>query len=158
MVIMQKISNFISLAEACKSATATRFAISNVPSAEAIDNMRLLCFAVYDPLCVFYGKKIPITSMFRSAVLNKKIGGAFNSQHMTGEAMDIDCDILNDKSITNNVVFHYILSNLKFDQLIWEFGTDKNPDWIHVSYSPGKNRNQVLIAKKKDKKTVYIPF
>jgi hypothetical protein len=86
--------------------------------------------------------------------LNKAIKGAATSQHCSGEAMDIDMD---GTSITNAQIFNYIKDNLVFDQLIWEFGTDKNPDWVHVSYeSTGKQRKQILKAIKKNGKTSYI--
>jgi len=57
---------------------------------------------------------------------------------------------------TNAEMFNYIKDNLEYDQLIWEFGTDENPDWIHVSYvGPGKNRKRNLRASRDKKKTVY---
>jgi NADH dehydrogenase FAD-containing subunit len=85
--------------------------------------------------------------------LNKAIGGASSSQHCTGEAIDIDMD---GTEISNKQVFDFIKEHLEFDQLIWEFGTDANPDWVHVSYeSTGKQRKQVLKAVKQGKTTVY---
>ena len=62
-------------------------------------------------------------------------------------------------AITNAEIFNYIKNNLSFDQLIWEFGTDKNPDWVHVSYeSTGKQRKQILKAVKQGGKTSYVPY
>lgn len=94
--------------------------------------------------------------MFRSEALNTAIGGAKGSQHCanSGSALDIDAT----GSKTNADLFHYIKDNLTFDQLIWEFGDDKQPAWIHVSYKRGANRGQVLKAKKVSRKTKYIPF
>lgn len=156
---MQPISKYITLADASKSVTAKRLGISNHPDALAIENIRLLCKEIYDPLCDYFKTTIPVTSMFRSGVLNKKIGGSLFSQHMVGEAMDIDCDPLHNEKVSNEIVFFHIKNNLHFDQLIWEFGTNKRPDWIHVSYKLGRNRMQVLVASKdKNKKTVYSPF
>jgi len=156
---MQFISKYLSLSEATKSITAQRFGISNVPDSDAIQKMRLLCLTIYDPLCDYFGRPVPVSSFYRSRVLNTKIGGSKTSQHMTGEAMDLDCDVIQSKSISNEVVFFHILNNLKFDQLIWEFGTNKRPAWVHVSYSAGKNRGEILVASKdKNKKTVYSPF
>jgi hypothetical protein len=61
--------------------------------------------------------------------------------------------------ITNAQIFEFIKENLEFDQLIWEFGTKSNPDWVHVSYeSTGKQRKQILVASKVGGKTVYSPF
>ena len=72
---------------------------------------------------------------------------------MKGEAMDLDADVY--EGVTNAEIFHYIKDNLEFDQLIWEFGTDDNPAWVHVSLSKRTNRNQVLKAYKADGKTKY---
>jgi hypothetical protein len=60
--------------------------------------------------------------------------------------------------VTNKMLYDYIKDNLEFDQLIWEFGTDANPDWVHVSYSKVKNRKQKLKAIKSNGKTSYIPL
>ena len=69
-----------------------------------------------------------------------------------GEAVDIDTVSDNKK------LFDYIKDNLPFDQLIWEYGTDNAPDWVHVSYSEVRNRKQVLRATKSGGKTVYLPY
>ena len=53
-------------------------------------------------------------------------------------------------------MFNWIKANLNYDQMIWEFGTDVNPDWIHVSYvSEDVNRNRCLEAYKENGKTKY---
>jgi hypothetical protein len=58
--------------------------------------------------------------------------------------------------VTNKMVFDYIKDNLEFDQLIYEFGDSKNPDWVHVSYeSTGRQRKQVLRAVRANGKTTY---
>jgi hypothetical protein len=108
---------------------------------------------------------IRLSSGYRSEALNKAIGGAgkvvngkyvASSQHCKGEAIDIDMD---GTSITNKQVFDFIKDNLNFDQLIWEFGTSTNPDWVHVSYdSEGKQRKQILKAVKQGSSTSYVPY
>ena len=152
---MNKISDHITFHEATKSQTATRHGISNFPNEKQISAMECLAENVFEPLRAFMGNKpIAITSFFRSEKLNKKIGGSSRSQHCKGEAMDIDADVFG--GMTNSEIFHCIKDNLEFDQMIWEFGDDENPDWVHVSYcSDGKNRNRILKAKKEGKKTVY---
>lgn len=136
-----------------------------MPPPEHIENFKLLAERVFQPIRDHFGVPIRISSGYRSAALNKAIGGAGktvngvyvpSSQHCTGEAIDIDMD---GTSITNAAIFNFIKDNLEFDQLIWEFGTDTNPDWVHVSYeSTGKQRKQILKAKKSGSKTTYVPY
>ena len=108
---------------------------------------------VFQPVREHFDTPIYVSSFFRSEALNKAIKGSSSSTHMKGEAMDLDADVYG--KVTNAQIFHYIKDNLEFDQLIWEFGTDKNPDWVHVSLSKGTNRKQILVAKRVDGKTVY---
>ena len=144
------------LAEVTRSETAKRKGISNMPTPEHIENFKLLAEKVFQPIREHFGKPIHISSGYRSKALNSAIGGALSSQHCSGEAIDIDMD---GTDITNAQVFNYIKDNLEFDQLIWEFGTDTNPDWVHVSYeSTGKQRKQILRAVKKGGATSYKPY
>ena len=127
-----------------------------MPTPEHIENFKLLATKIFQPIREHFAKPIHISSGYRSAALNKAIGGAASSQHCTGEAIDIDMD---GTSITNAQIFNYIKDNLIWDQLIWEFGTKDNPDWVHVSYeSTGKQRKQILVATKSGGKTVYTPY
>lgn len=148
-----KLSQHLSLAEMVNSDFAKKKNILNNPSNIIISNMKLLAESVFEPIRQHFNAPIYISSGYRSFALNKALGGSYSSQHVKGEAMDIDMD---NTSITNAQIFNYIKSNVKFDQLIWEFGTDKNPDWVHVSYaSNGKQRNQILKAKRTSKGTKY---
>ena len=147
------ISDHISFKEFVKSNTAQRLGIENKPGAYEVKNARDLAFHVFEPLRKWVGGPIRINSFFRSPDLNKAIGGSKKSQHCYGQAMDLD-DTHGFK--TNAEMFNYIKDNLDYDQLIWEFGTDENPDWVHVSYvGPGKNRKRNLRASRDKKKTVY---
>lgn len=160
-----QLSKNLALAEVTRSETAKRKGISNMPTPEHIENFKLLAERVFQPIRDHFGVPIRISSGYRSAALNKAIGGAGKtvngvyipaSQHCTGEAIDIDMD---GTTVTNAQIFNFIKDNLEFDQLIWEFGTDTNPDWVHVSYeSTGKQRKQMLKAVKKGAATTYIPF
>ena len=151
-----RISKHISYKEATQSQTATRKGISNDPDAYQLQNMQLLAEKVFEAIREHFGVPIHISSGYRSKALNTAIGGSLTSQHCSGEAIDIDMD---GTSVTNAQIFNYIKDNLSFDQLIWEFGTDSNPNWVHVSYeSTGKQRKQILKAVKSAKGTAYLPY
>ena len=143
-----KISKHISYKEGTHSNTAVRRRMRNEPDETQLAAMKLLSKKVFEPLRVHFDQPIRVNSFFRSAALNKAIGGSRTSQHCSGEAIDIDAT----NGITNKQLFDYIQDNLEFDQLIWEFGTDKEPDWVHVSYTANRtNRKQVLKAVKDGK-------
>lgn len=151
-----RLSNNLSLSEMTKSITAIRLGIDNTPTETHLNNMKALANNVFQPIRDYFGKPITISSGYRSEKLNKAIGGSLTSQHSKGEAMDIDND---GTSISNTDIFNFIKTNLIFDQLIWEFGDNKKPDWVHVSYkSNGVNRKEVLRAKKINGKTIYEKF
>lgn len=148
-----KITEHITYNEACHSFTAKRLGISNIPSEYQMWNMVVLATEVFEPLRKWVGGPIKINSFFRSTDLNKAIGGSSKSQHCEGRAIDLD-DVYGHK--TNAEMFEYITKNLDYDQLIWEFGTDNNPDWVHVSYvDHDTNRKRNLRAVKKNGKTLY---
>ena len=148
------ISQHISEKEATKSITALRLGINNTPNGDALSNMKELAEKVFEPLRAWVGGAIKINSFYRSTALNEAIGGSSRSQHCQGKAMDID-DIYGHK--TNAEMFKFIKDELSFDQMIWEFGNEENPDWVHVSYvSEEKNRNRILKAVRDDGKTKYI--
>lgn len=151
-----KLSRNLRLAEMIRSESAKRLGISNQPTEEHIENMKRLAMMVFEPIRARFDTPIYISSGYRSERLNRAIKGAANSQHCTGEAVDIDMD--GSSIITNADVFHYIKDNLEFDQLIWEFGDKNNPDWVHVSYKDEGNRKQVLVAYRDDKQTKYRSF
>lgn len=153
---MNPISKYISYAEATKSDAAIRHGLANIPTDEQLEAMQHVATNVFDRVRNYFRVAIAITSFFRSPAVNKVIGGSTTSQHCYGEAMDIDGDVLG--SVKNSAIFHYIKDNLEFDQLIWEFGTIDEPDWVHVSLKKGINRRQVLRAYKSQGKTVYAPW
>jgi len=147
------ISKHISEKEGVYSTTATRRGIDNIPNSDELNNMRLLAEEVFEPLRAYVGGPIKINSFFRSAELNKTIGGSSKSQHCKGQAMDIDDTF---GRMTNAEMYYWIKEHLDFDQMIWEFGDDENPDWVHVSYVSGnENRNRCLRAIRKNGKTGY---
>ena len=150
---MERISEHITLREATKSNTALRLNINNIPNDYQTGNMVAIAINLFEPLRKWVGGPIRINSFFRSDKLNEAIGGSNRSQHCQGRAMDID-DNFGHK--TNAEMFEYIRKNLNYDQMIWEFGNDANPDWVHVSYvSKDQNRGRCLRAEKIDGKTQY---
>ena len=151
-----QISKHLSLAEVSRSETAKRKGINNTPSGEHLENFKKLAENIFEPIREHFGVPIHISSGYRSKELNASVGGSSSSQHCQGEAIDIDMD---GTTITNAEIFNYIKDNLNFDQMIWEFGNDTNPDWVHVSYeSTGKQRKQILKAIKANGKTSYVPY
>ena len=147
------ISKHISYKESVYSVTATRRGIDNTPDNKQLSNMELVAEKVFEPLREWVGGPIKINSFFRSPELNTAIGGSNKSQHCKGQAMDIDDTF---GVVANSEMYHWIKDNLDFDQMIWEFGDDDNPDWVHVSYvSEENNRNRCLKAERKNGKTVY---
>jgi len=154
-----KLSNSFSLSEMLKSNTANRRGIEEQykPSKEVIDNLTKLCKKVLQPIRDSLEMPVRVTSGYRCEELNKAIGGSSKSQHVKGEAADIELwiggqeknAILLDEII--NLVFR---QEIEFDQLIIEYPVNDVPKWIHISHSD-KNRNQILIAEKVKGKTVY---
>lgn len=150
---MQRISQHISYKEATFSQTAIRKDIDNMPSEEILERMRIVAENIFEPLRAHVGGPIKINSFYRSIMLNTAIGGSKSSQHTRGEAIDLD-DTLG--CMSNKDMFTFIKDELDFDQLIWEFGDDENPAWVHVSYvSPENNRRRILKAEKINGKTTY---
>lgn len=151
------LSKNLSLAEVTRSATAKRLGIVNEPTEQHLENLKAVAEDVFQPIREEFMCPIFVSSGYRSEALNDAIKGSSRSQHCSGQALDLDADVYG--VITNADVFHYILDNLDFDQLIWEYGTDENPDWVHVSYhKDGKNRLQVMKAVSVGGKTKYVPY
>ena len=149
----KKISKYISFAEATRSTTAQVLKIKNTPTQEHLENMMLVAEKVFEPLREYAGHPIGVNSFYRSPELNKAIRGSSKSSHMIGAAIDLKT--LGDK--TNKELFNFIVSELSFDQCIWEFGTNEDPAWVHVSYlNEQQNRNQVLKVNKRNPKIYHV--
>ena len=142
------LSAHVTLAEFENSPTATTHGINNKMNESQIASAKLLCEKVFEPLRLYLNTPIKINSGYRSGQLNKKIGGSTTSQHCKGEALDLHIGAKG---------FNFIKDKLDFDQLIWEFGNDENPQWVHVSFSK-RNRKQVLKAYKQNGKTKYSSY
>lgn len=154
-----QLSTHLSLQEFIVSDTAKRNGIDNTPTPEHLENAKILANKVFEPIRTGLGKPIYLSSGYRSKALNDATkGSSAKSQHCTGEAMDLDQDGRSN-GITNKQVFEFIKANIDFHQLIWEFGTDENPDWVHVSYcAKGVQKKQILKAVRVNGKPQYIPY
>lgn len=154
-----KLSKHLSVKEATYSATAIKHGINNEPNIGQLEVLKAMALKVFEPCRKFVGGPLKVTSGYRGPELNKRIGGSLSSDHTISDhetaALDLDCDVFGGK--TNAELFHYIKDKLDFKQLIWEFGDENNPNWVHVSYSinPKFNKREVLIAKRKGGRTVY---
>ena len=148
------ISQHISYKESVYSRTATRLDIDNNPDDRQVLNMETIADEVFEPLRMWVGGPIKINSFFRSPELNTAIGGSSKSQHCHGQAIDLDDTY---GRATNAEMYEFIKEHLDFDQIIWEFGDDDNPDWVHVSYvSAQDNRKRCLKAYKDKGKSKYM--
>ena len=140
-----KLANNFFLNEFTVSQVAERHGYKNEPNEKQIENLKLICVNVLQPLREIINAPIFINSGFRSFDVNAAVGGRFNSQHLEGKAADFVVPSMN-----LDDVFNIILQKLSFDQLIYEFGK-----WIHVSWNGESNRKDVMISRKVHGKTVY---
>ena len=151
-----KLTNNFYLKEFVISQVAERHGYMNEPNGKQIENLRLLCVNVLQPLRKIIKVSIFINSGFRSSDVNAAVGGRFNSQHLEGKAADF---IVPSMNLID--VFNIVLQKLSFDQLIYEFGNQPRLDgrveagWIHVSWNGELNRKDVMLSKKVYGKTVY---
>jgi zinc D-Ala-D-Ala carboxypeptidase len=154
---MEMLTKHVSIKEVSKSDTAIRLGIDNTPTGKHLENIKLLCEKVFEPVREWAKVPIKLSSVYRSEKLNKAVKGSSTSQHCAndGAAMDIDND---GSTVTNKMIFDYVKANIDFDQMIWEFGNESNPDWVHISYKAKGNRKQILKAVKQNGKTAYIPY
>jgi len=143
---MNKVSEHITYADAIRSDIAKKNGVNNYFTPDQLANMKVLAEKIYEPLYNHFNIPIFIVSFFRNKEVNRLLKGSSTSQHLAnnGAAIDLDADVYG--GITNSEIFHYIKDNLIYDQLIWEFGTDVEPSWVHVSYNENKNRGQIFIA------------
>lgn len=150
---MQLTANF-SLNEMIKSETALRHDLDNTPGETEIENLRVLCEQILQPIRDAYGRGVKVNSGFRHPNVNAAVGGSKTSDHCKGQAADIEIP-----GIPNADLAQYIADNFDFTQLILEFYTPGIPDsgWVHVSYDPNNLKKQVMTAMRENGKTVYKP-
>lgn len=159
---MEKISKHISYKEAVRSTTAIRYGIKNVPNEKALERMKLVAMHTFEPPRVHFGVRCNINSFFRSPVLNKKVGST-SPNHVWGESIDADRDkylneTWNGMKVTNKMWFEYIYWNCEFRELIWEYGNEEDPEWIHTTYREGGNTKTCKIAESGKGYRVFDPI
>lgn len=152
-----KISENFNLSEFTNSKTADKKKIDNTPGPSVRANIYTLVNEILQPIRSEFGKSIKVNSGFRSKDLNKVVGGSATSQHLTGSAADITTYDSNDD------LFRLILQmiddgDIVVGQLIWEFGNENYPSWIHISLPNAGKVNNILRAKKLSKGTLYLPY
>ena len=145
-------ANF-TLKELTKSDTATRLGLDNTPDAQALENLKILCEKVLQPVREHFGKSVTVNSGYRSPESNAAVGGSKTSDHCKGQAADIEI-----AGVANADLAQWIMDNLEYTQLILEFYTPGIPDsgWVHISYNPADLRKQELTATKVAGKTTYL--
>lgn len=129
------------LEEMYKSSTAIKNGWDNKPGPNYINNLRLLCVNVLQPVRNHFKLPVTVSSGYRSANLNRAMGGADNSQHLLGQAADIEI-----AGVPNADLWRYIYATLPFDQVIAEHIKKNNGSagWIHVSYNKANTRGEAL--------------
>lgn len=148
---MIKIGGILPIETVEYSSTALRKGISNKMPNSMYNDAGLVAINIYDKIIKTGLFDLHINSFYRSIELNRIIGGNPFSQHCKGQAIDLSCK-------NNLMLFNWIKENIIFDQLIWEYGTDAMPAWVHVSYKQNENRNQILriLNVKGTKKTIIL--
>ena len=119
--------------------TRTNTGLQNLPGATEQANLRKLVDNVLDPLRELYGKPIKINSAYRSPMVNARVNGAKNSEHVKGMAADIS----GGSKEENKKLFELIRDNFTFRQLINEYDFS----WVHVSYNESDNKKQIVVIK-----------
>lgn len=143
-----RLSRNLTLIEGIRSATAKNYNISNIPSEKHMLNMFILANNCFQPIRDYFDNPIYVSSFYRSEELNVKVGGSKNSDHTKGCAIDLDADVFG--GLDNKDIFNFVKENLDFKLLIWEFGDDFDPDWVHISYEFGSNDMKRILRAEYD--------
>ena len=150
-----KLSNNLWLSEVIKSDTAVRRGIDNNPTELHISNLTYIAEKIFQPIREHFGCPIFVSSGYRSKALNEAIGGSQRSFHSHGMALDLDMDG-KAQNVSNTDIFNFIKDNLEYTELIWEFGTEDKPDWIHVAIAKGRETERnAKIAYRIEGKSKY---
>jgi hypothetical protein len=146
------LSKSFTLNELTKSQEATRLGIDNTPNEEHIENLKILCEKILQPIRDFYGMPVSVSSGYRSAALCEAVGSSSKSQHTKGQAADFEIF-----GVANKDLADFVVKNLDYDQCILEFWNENEPNsgWVHCSFNASGNRKQFLKAEKLNGRVVY---
>ena len=135
--------NYFTLQELTRSQTARQRGLDNTPDAAAVENLQNLVTHILDPLRQLWGSPLYVNSGYRSHAVNAAVGGARNSQHLTGCAADITAGSpKKNRKLLKLLLLH--APAIPFDQLIAErCDSNGNPRWLHISFST-RPRRQLL--------------
>jgi zinc D-Ala-D-Ala carboxypeptidase len=150
--IKMNLSKSFTLNELTKSQEAIRLGIDNTPNEENIENLKILCEKILQPIRDYYGMPVSVSSGYRSAKLCEAIGSSSKSQHTKGQAADFEIF-----GVANKDLADFIVKNLDYDQCILEFWKENEPNsgWVHCSFNFLGNRRQFLQAQKLNGRVVY---
>ena len=133
--------------------------ISNEPSPEILENMKLTAKKIFEPVRTSNDVPINVNRFFSSPALNAIIpGSSKTSDHDFGKAIDMAYLPQTKKqfNVTNKDIFDYIDNNLEYDQLILEYpDSTGEPEWVHCGYRFNANRNMKLRSDLINGKIVY---
>lgn len=146
-----RLTNNFTLEELYASATAARRGIDNTPSPIVQQNLRMLAERILQPIRDEYKHAIIVTSGYRCAALNKAVGGAKTSQHLTGCAADIKCTHTSKAYLFRLILRMIREGRIEVGQLIWEYGNADEPSWVHISLPTAGKKNQILYLYKVQK-------
>lgn len=133
---------YFTIKELCKSNTAKKLGIDNMPSKEIEKNIISLIDNCLDVIREAFGEPIKVNSGYRCPELNNAVNGSKTSAHVKGMAADLDCS--DNKKLWDTIIELNKRGIIEFRQLIWEKGNDQSPAWVHIEYNPGNNKNQIL--------------
>ena len=138
-----KLSEHFKLGELTKTKHVT--ADGNIPSRVVIENLKRLC-PWLEELRLRYKAPIVINSGYRSPAVNKLAGGAANSNHLTGCAVDIRC-AGKEQMIRYAAILLDIADDTKqeFDELLLE--QHGSTCWLHFAVRPKDNRRRIAFLK-----------
>ena len=155
----KQITARLTLAEATSTNTANKFGIKNIPTEAQYARIKALAENIIEPIYNQFTKpQIGFSSLFRCKALNEKVGGSPTSDHTANIGAAVDLHSNNTDVVTNAQLFQWAKDHLNYDQIIWEFGNSKEPSWVHIGYRGAANRKMLLVAKKINGKTTYVPY